>query len=161
MLIFDSDGLIKLSRSKVLGVVVRSYDSLVPAAVYDEVVMRGYEDAADIEKTLDGSVAVESPEIRDNVPALDRLVTGLGDGATQALHFALRMGQGSTVVSDDQRFLGVLSDLSIKTVIPSHIILGLARDKVLSVPDSKGALIALRPFIRPSDYFEAIEELGE
>ena len=102
MLIFDADGLIKLNRSGVLGLVTRNYGSLVPAAVYD-----------------------------------------------------------AEIVSDDRRFLGVLSDLSISFLVPSHIILGLVRDELLSVPNSKIAMNAPRPFIRQSDYLEALEELGE
>ena len=65
MLIFDADGLIKLNHAGVLGLVVQNYESLVPAAVHDEAVLRGvrrgYEDAAEIGRTLEVSaVAIPS-----------------------------------------------------------------------------------------------------
>lgn len=165
MLIFDADGLIKLNRSGVLGLVTRNYGSLVPAAVYDEVVvrgaLRGHADAADIGQILERFAEVTSPEIGDGGHELDHLVSGLGAGETQALYLALQLRQGAAIVSDDRRFLGVLSDLSISFLVPSHIILGLVRDELLSVPNSKIAMNAPRPFIRQSDYLEALEELGE
>ena len=165
MLIFDADGLIKLNRSRVLGLVTRCYESLVPAAVYDEAVvrgaMRGYADAEEIRRTIEGYAKVTTPDAGFGGRESDDLVTGLGAGETQALHLALQLHQEAPIVSDDRRFLGVLSELSIPFLIPSDIILGLVRDEFLSVPNSIIAMDALRPFIRPSDYLEAVEELGE
>ena len=61
---------------------------------------------------------VATPEIGDGGQGLDRLVSGLGAGETQALYLALRLRQET-------------------------------------------AMNALRPFIRQSDYIEALGELGE
>lgn len=165
MLIFDADGLIKLNRSGVLELVIRSYESLVPAAVYDEAVvrgtLRGHADAAEIGLILEGFAEVTTPRISDLRQDLEHALNGLGSGETQALYLALEMKPEAAIDSDDRRFLGVLSDVSIPFLIPSHIILGLARDQFLSVPHSRTAISALRPFIRESDYLEALEELGE
>lgn len=40
MLILDADGLIKLNRSGLLELVTQSYESLVPAAVFNEAVVK-------------------------------------------------------------------------------------------------------------------------
>ena len=82
-------------------------------------------------------------------------------GETQALYLALESEEAAAIVSDDRRFLGLLSELSVPFLVPSHVILAMARDGFLSARDSKNALDTLRPFIRSSDYVEALEELGE
>lgn len=97
--------------------------------------LRGHSDAADIGQILEIFAEVVTPEIWDSGHELDHLVRGIGAGETQALFLALQLRQGAAIVSD-RRFLGVLSDLSIPFLIPSHIILGLVRDEFLSVPNS-------------------------
>ena len=165
ILIFDADGLIKLNHAGVLSQVVRNYESLVPAAVHNEVVVRGasigYDDATEIGLILEESAVVITSDIRDALPDSDQILSGLGAGETQALYLALQHRQDSAIVSDDRRFLEVLSDLSLRFLVPSHMILGLARDEILSASDAKTAIDALRPFIRQSDYIEALEILGE
>ena len=164
-LIFDADGLIKLNHAGVLGEVVQNYESLVPAAVYSEVVVRGaligYGDATEIGQVLEESAVAVTSDIRKALRASDPILSGLGAGETQALYLAIQHRGDAVIVSDDRRFLGVLSDLSLRFLVPSHIILGLARDEILSASDAKTAIDALRPFIRQSDYIEALEILGE
>ena len=165
MLIFDADGLIKLNRAGVLELVIQNYKSLVPAAVCGEIVvkggLRGYDDSTEIALILEGSTVKAGPDIAEVDPEIGRSLMGLGAGETQTLHLALRVREHSIIISDDRRFLGVLSELSIPYLIPSHIILRLARDGLLSLPESIIALNRLRPFIRSSDYLEVFEELGE
>ena len=165
ILIFDADGLIKLNHAGVLSQVVRNYESLVPAAVHNEVVVRGasigYDDATEIGLILEESAVVVTSDIRIALPDSGPILSGLGAGETQTLYLALQHRQDSTIISDDRRFLGVLSELSLRFLVPSHMILGLARDEILSTSDAKTAIYALRPFIRQSDFLEALEILGE
>jgi len=104
---------------------------------------------------------IRSPEIGDATPELDRSAWGLGAGETQALQLAVQSQEAPVIVSDDRSFLGVLSNLALPFLVPSHVVLGLARDGSLSVADAKNALDALRPTIRASDYLEALESLGD
>jgi hypothetical protein len=165
ILIFDADGLIKLNHAGVLGQVVRNYESLVPAAVHNEVVVRGasigYGDPTEIGLILDESAVVVTSDIRNAQPESDPILSGLGAGQTQTLYLALQHRDNAVIVSDDRRFLGVLPDLALRFLVPSHIILGLARDEILPASDAKAAIDALRPFIRQSDFLEALEILGE
>ena len=120
--------------------VTRCYESLVPAAVYHEAVvrgaLRGHADAEEIRKTIEGYAEVTTPDAGFGGRESDDLVTGLGAGETQALYLALQLHHEAIIVGDDRRFLGVLSELSIPFLIPSHMILGLVRDEFLSVPNS-------------------------
>ncbi len=151
-LILDADGLIKLHRSGVLAHTVSAFRCTIPRAVYEEVVVRGkaklHQDAERIERILDGAVAVESVEGRRRRDA------GLGAGELAILGLLSKKPQAITV-SDDRRFLAILTAQDAPFLTPADIIVVLARRSILKPEEAQAALERLKPAIRAAAYWEA------
>jgi hypothetical protein len=155
-LVFDSDGLIKLNRAGVLGKVVEVFTCVIPSAVYREVVSEGkarrYRDAEAIEAILTNRVKIEPSG--ETV----RFDLGLGSGESGVLYL-LPDFPDSVVVSDDRRFLTVLSAQGTPYVTPADLVVALARRGSLSTGDARNALGRLEPAIRTKAYWDALTDL--
>ena len=156
-LVIDADGLIKLNRAGVLRWVIEAFDCIIPSAVYSEVVTQGrarrYEDAEAIEAALTDKVQILSIEANPE-PQL-----GLGIGEKGILNLLPRF-PGSIVVSDDRRFLTVLSAEGIPFLTPADLLVVLTRREVLTGAQAREALENLRPAIRTKAYWDARTDLG-
>lgn len=156
-LLLDADGLIKLHRAGVLAVAVRTFNCVVPQAVYEEVVVRGrarlHDDAEAIEAILGGSSVVVRTE-----PYLQQLEIGLGAGELGILGL-LPGEQNAVVVSDDRRFLAVLKSRGVRFLTPADILPLLWRRAALTQAQAREALERLRPSIRLAAYWDTRQDL--
>lgn len=155
-LLLDADGLIKLNRAGVLTRVVETCSCVVPLAVYGEAVTEGkarrYPDADAIEEALSNGVQIE------DVQGSLELELGLGPGE-QAILTLLSQRRDAIVVSDDRRFLTVLSRQEIPFLTPVDVLVVLKRRRVLTALEAREALERLRPAIRTTAYWDAREDL--
>lgn len=155
-LLMDADATIKLHRSGVLARVVGGFSCMMPSAVYEEVVTRGkarlHEDARAIEGVIAGRVAVPQTQEREQPEA------GLGAGEPGILEL-LDQGADAIVVSDDRRFLSLLSSRSIAFLTPADVLVLMARRGIVTRAEANEALERLRPMIRAWAYHEAREDL--
>ena len=156
-LLLDADGLIKLHRAGVLGQMVNAFQCTVPEAVYYEVVTKGkerlHQDAEEIEYILEEEVEVIRTEQAQGE-------TGLGAGETAVLTLAVQ-DQDAIVVSDDRRFLALLSARGLPFLTPADLLVVLTRRRILTRGEAMKALERLRPMVRALAFWEAREELEQ
>lgn len=156
-LLLDADGLIKLHRAGVLGQMVNAFRCTVPEAVYHEVVTRGkerlHQDAEEIEHILGEEVEVIRTEQAYGE-------TGLGAGEMAVLTLAVQY-QNAIVVSDDRRFLALLTVRGLRFLTPADLLVVLARRRILTKGEAQKALERLRPMVRAVAFWEAREELEQ
>jgi len=156
-LLLDADGLIKLNRAGVLIQLAETHPCVIPGAVYDEVVTRGkvhlYPDADAIEAAVAGRVAVMPVQHGPGEPEF-----GLGAGERGILDLLPQLDD-AFVVSDDRRFLTVLSMRGIAFLTPADMLVVLARQGVLTEAEARAALERLRPAIRTKAYWDARQDL--
>lgn len=153
----DADATIKLHRCGVLANLVGAFSCTMPQAVYDEVVTMGkarlHQDADSIERTIRGTVTV-LPTVKRHEPAL-----GLGAGELGILDL-LAEETDPLVVSDDRRFLTLLTAQRIPFLTPADMLVLLARRGVLNKTEANEALRRLRPLIRSAAYQDASQDLN-
>ncbi len=159
--VLDSDGLIKLTKSHILDVVIQVWDCLIPQAVYVETVERGmraaYPDALAIYELLHPSMV--RPRVRHlRATALLAQKQGLGEGEREALHlyFAVR---ADTIISDDAAFVTVLRQAEIPYLPPALVLVELVHRRQLELWAALDGLERMRPFIRLEVYRAAREDL--
>ena len=156
-LLLDADGLIKLHRAGVVGTMVKAFRCTVPEAVYYEVVTRGkerlHQDAEEIEQILgEEAEVVRTEQVYGE--------TGLGTGEMAVLTLAVQH-QSAIVVSDDRRFLAILSTRGLPFLTPVDLLVVLARRRILTKGEAKKSLERLRPMVRAAAYWEANEDLEQ
>jgi hypothetical protein len=136
--------------------VVQEFSCATTEAVFDEVVTKGkarlHQDAEEIADIISGPV--ELLPIEEHTEA----ELGLGAGESSILSLLSRE-QDVLVVSDDRRFLSVLSARKVSFLTPADVILVLAMRYVLTQVEAEEALERLRPLIRRVAYLEAKHEL--
>jgi hypothetical protein len=157
-LLLNADGIIKLNRVGVLKVAVESFECIVPMAVYHEVVTQGrarrYPDADAIEEALKGT-PVTPPDYEHG---RNGATLSLGEGERAILGLLAGM-PGSLVLTDDRRFINLLSAEGISFLTPADVLVMLARGGTLTSSEASGALDLLRPLIRTNAYWEARSDL--
>ena len=156
-LLLDADGLIKLHHAGVVGRMVRAFRCTVPEAVYHEVVTRGkerlHQDAEEIEQILgEEAKVVRTEQVYGE--------TGLGAGEMAVLTLAVQ-DQDAIVVSDDRRFLALLTARRLRFLTPADLLVVLARQRILTKGEACKALERLRPMVRAAAYWEAKEDLEQ
>lgn len=155
-LIFDADGMIKLYRSGILAEVTQVFSCVITSTVLDEVVTKGkarlHQDAEAIGTIISDSVELVATK------EYQELELGLGAGESSILDL-LDREQDVLVVSDDRRFLSVLSARNIPYLTPANMVLVLAKRSILTEAEAEEALELLRPLIRTAAYWETREEL--
>ena len=156
-LLLDADGLIKLHRAGVVGTMVKAFRCTVPEAVYYEVVTRGkerlHQDAEEIEQVLAEHAEVVRTEQEHGE-------TGLGAGEMAVLTLAAQ-DQGAIVLSDDRRFLALLTARGLRFLTPADLLVVLARQRILTKGEAGKALERLRPVVQAAAFWEANEDLEQ
>ncbi|MBI4337850.1 MAG: hypothetical protein HY683_08510 [Chloroflexi bacterium] len=154
--LIDADAIIKLHQSGLLAVVVGAFPCTIPQAVYEEVVTRGkarlHQDAEAIERIIAGAVTVVRTRERQQPE------TGLGAGELGILDL-LATEKDTTVVSDDRRFLSLLSTQGTLFLTPADMLVVLTRRGVITKVEAREALERLRPLIRVTAYHDAWQDL--
>ncbi len=163
--VIDADGLIKLGKSGALAPVIKDHKILVPAAVYEEAVVRGkqelYEDAFELERVLEEQGVCS--ETVETAPEIDRLlegVTSLGAGEREALRLYFSEG-ADAVLSDDRVFLSFCGRHSVPFVTPTNVIVALRRSGRMNHEEASEALEKLSGYVRAEVYERARAELEE
>ena len=165
-IVVDSDGLIKLSRSGVLPMLLGAARLLVPKAVWEESVEEGkrsmYEDAHDLEAALaEGGADVVSCEAGEEVERLlggSAASFGAGERAALAAFYA---AGADAVLTDDRAFLRLLADADppVPALVPTAAIVALAEGDRTTVDEARDALGKLKPSIRGDVHAAAMEDL--
>ena len=154
--LIDADATIKLHRSGVLARLVDAFHCVMPQSVYDEIVTQGkermHQDAETIEATIAGAVTIVQT-LEHQQPEM-----GLGDGELGILD-ALGKETDPIVVSDDRRFLTLLTMRGIPFLTPADVLVLLSRQNIITRAEAIEALEHLRPLIRIAAYHEAREDL--
>ncbi len=158
-LLFDADGLIKLQRAELLDLVARTFTCMIPEVVYHEVVTQGierlYPDAHEIERTVRTARVLVQPASHS-----EPLEPGLGMGEAAVLDL-FQQGKGERIVSDDRRFLALLSRQGVPFIVPAALIVLMTRQGTLDIDHAHSALERLRPWIRDEVYQQAVRDLEE
>jgi predicted nucleic acid-binding protein len=155
--VLDSDGLIKLAKAGILGVLVDAWKCLIPRAVYTETVERGiqlgYPDGLTIRGALHADMV--RPRVRD--PRATALLQGkrhLGRGEHEALHLFLA-SRADAIVTDDAAFVSVLDHAGLQYLPPALVLVQLTQQGHLDPEAALGGLEQMRPFIRAEVYAAA------
>jgi hypothetical protein len=151
-LVLDSDGMIKLYRAGVLRQLIEAFQCVIPMAVFNEVVTegkaRGYEGAEAIEAILaSGGEIMHTDMMADST-------SGLGAGERSILELRSQISD-AVVVSDDRRFLTVLTIDGTPFVTPADVLVVMARGGVLSQSEAIQALERLSPLITAKAVLDA------
>lgn len=154
--VLDADGIIKLAKADVLGLLAAISKCMLPVPVYEEV-LKGkeklYEDAFVIEELVKtGKIKLIPVKIIEQ--RLD-----LGKGEMSALA-GIKKYNADAVISDDRKFLALLDEQGIPYLRPSDVIILLLKKKQLLREGADLALIKLKPFIREEDYNEVRNQIG-
>lgn len=155
MVVFDTDGLIKLARSGILFQLPSA--GIISEEVYQEAVVEGkkrfHQDAFLIEQLVqEGKIKVE--QVKYNAISL----LGKGETSSLALYYKTK---AHVIVSDDRQFLTYLEGLEIPFLVPSEFLLFLALTQQTKNRECLEALEKIKDFITIQNYHDAKEALEE
>jgi len=158
-LILDSDALIKLTYSKAIFMVCKTFNCLITNEIKEETVEEGkkrfYPDALVIEKLIkDNLVKIRDPKRKPSI----KEDFGKGEKSVLGLYHSTR---NSIIVSDDSAFIKHLEDKNIQFFVPADLIILLKKLNKISLKDAVYFLDGMRVFIKEEVYNEAKKELKE
>ncbi len=153
-LVLDADGTIKLAKSGTLEVLTSTEKCFMASAAYEEVIKgkeKMYEDAFIVESLEQkGQIILKKSEEKQIGS------TSSGESATLSLFKTLK---GDAIISDDRKFLKSLEEDRISFIIPTDVIVLLAKKRAISETDAKIALDNIRDIVRDENYQSAIENI--
>ena len=147
--VLDADGAIKLAKAGVLERLAENSNCIIPQEVYAEV-LRGKEKMrqdAFITETLvnEGKLGVvENAKTEKKKPGEDFALA------------AFKTQKADAVITDDTKFISSLKRENIKFIIPSDIVVWLAKKGELSKQEGLTALEKMRASIREDAYTESV-----
>ena len=157
--IFDSDALIKLTKSGLLEDICNCYKCIITTEVKNESVYEGkkrlYKDALKIEDAINKKLM----NIAD-LKRLRKIKENLGKGEISTLNLYFEE-KNSVIVTDDSAFIKYLEENNIKFFVPADLILLM---KVSNKIDRKTALIYLekmKDFIKEEVYSDVKKDIME
>jgi len=158
----DSDALIKLTKSGAKEIVAVTVETVVPSVVERETVAEGREgkfpDAFEIERNLRKGLLkrVKAPKLRETETIIEKL--GLKGGEADVFRL-YRAGKCRAIVSDDQKFLDLLTALNVPFVTPSALIVYAWRKRKIDKMVCLQLLEKLRPMVSEEEYHLAVIEI--
>lgn len=143
-------------KSGILERVLELWKVSVPAAVYEETVQRGREEAYPDAEAIDRLIAkrVRTPRRDPRAQRILQTCPSLGKGEREALYLLLAE-QADAVVSDDRAFLRILRRHNLPGLPPALVLPKLVEEGKLSKEEALQALERMRPLIRREAYLEA------
>ncbi len=152
--VVDSDGVIKLAKADILKVMLKTWDCLIPQAVYEETVERGvrgaYPDALAIREVLQPQTV--RPMVRHpRATMLLQHKRSLGRGEQEALHLFFR-ARVHTIITDDAAFVTVLDQAGISYLPPALVLIELVHHQELEPRAALEGLERMRTLIRAEIY---------
>ncbi|MCS7240992.1 MAG: hypothetical protein NZ651_07100 [Candidatus Bipolaricaulota bacterium] len=154
--VLDSDGLIKLYKAGILEKILDLWEVLVPAAVYEETVQRGIEEAYPEAEAL-GRLIVGRVRVPPKDPRAQRILRtarSLGRGERETLHLFFAEG-AEGIVSDDRAFLGFLRRHALPGLPPALAVARLVEEERLNKKEALAALERMRGLVREEVYWRA------
>ena len=149
-IVFDSDGLIKLTKAGILEKIIEHFICSITKEVYDETVVKGmerfYDDAFQIDGLIrKGKIMVKN--IENNKQASNILEdSSLGRGETSSLHLYFNLN-AEAIISDDRVFLSVLQQNNVAFITPADLIVRSFELRIFSKDESLNALDMIEPYI--------------
>jgi len=161
-LVFDSDGLIKLTKAGLPHEIFDSVNVYISEDVYNECVIEGkrglYEESFEIESLIESKKIFKKKQ-KTNKRALKILKDhNFGKGEESIAHLFFNI-KADAIVSDDKKFLNFLFNNRIPFMIPADFIINLHENKVLNKKDALKVLGELKPFIKDKYYIKTKNEL--
>lgn len=163
-IVFDSDGLIKLTKAECLQILLENFTCSITKEVYEETALKGmerlYEDAFQIEKSVKtGSLNVEKG--KNNKKAHQILKnSSLGMGETSSLHLFFNTN-ARAIITDDRAFVNLLEQNNIPFITPTDLVTRLVELKLISKDEAMDALNKLKSYVSKKNYNKAKEKLEE
>lgn len=158
-IIFDSDGIIKITKSGFGEKILEHFNCIISKEVYQECVIEGkkhyYDDAFKIEEFTKIGIlkikrAVETKESEEILFKTKSL--GIGEISSLKLFISLR---ADTIVSDDKTFVNLLFFNEIPYILPIDLIVRCYELKILSKDDTLYAIENIRYYVTESSYLKA------
>jgi len=154
--VFDSDGVIKLTKSGVIEVVLDRFECFISEDVQRESVTSGierlYEDAFQIESFIHRKLLTVSEFKEDeNAKSILKDVEGLGIGEVSTLHLFFNLS-ASAIISDDYAFLKLLRRNEIPFIIPTDLVARMAELNILTKESALTALENIKTYVKKDNY---------
>jgi len=163
-IVFDSDGLIKLTKAECLQILLEHFTCSITKEVYEETAIKGmerlYDDAFQIEELVKkGMLNVE--KMKNNKQAQQILKSsGVGRGEASSLHLYFNTN-ARAIISDDRIFLNLLEQNNIPFITPADLIIRLIELNLISKDEAVEALNKLKPYVSKKNYNNAKENLED
>lgn len=157
-IVFDSDGLIKLTKAGCLQKVLKHFVCSITKEVYDESVIKGmerfYDDAFQIEEMVKkGMLKVENVKNNKHAGAILK-GSAVGRGESSSLHLYFNVN-ALAIISDDRVFLDILQRNNVPFVTPTDLIVRLYELNIISKDETMNALNMIKPYISKNNYDKA------
>ncbi|MFH1721269.1 MAG: hypothetical protein ABH950_01545 [Candidatus Altiarchaeota archaeon] len=160
-IVFDSDALIKLGKTKRFPKILEKMDACISEEVFKECVTEGktrlYEDAFRLEEMIQkGRLRVERTNERMEAKGILKEVFNLGRGEKSTLHLYFK-NKPQAIVSDDQAFLDVLYVNNIPFLTTTDLLVRLVELKKIKRDECRETLEEIKPYIPHKRYLESLE----
>jgi len=157
--IFDSDALIKLTKSGILEKICHHHNCIITAEVKNECVDEGktrlHQDASKIEDLINEKL------LKTKNPKRQRIIKerlGRGEISTVNLYFQEKK---SIIVTDDSAFIKYLQENNIRHILPANLVLLMKKSKKIEAEMALSYLENLREFIKDEVYENAKSDIME
>ena len=157
--IFDSDALIKLTKSGLLDVICNYYNCITTNEIKNECVDEGkkrlYKDALKIEQFINKKL-LSVIELKRRGKISEKL--GKGEISAVNLYF---QEKNSTIITDDSAFIRYLQENNIKFFVPADLILLMKISNKIDKRTALNYLEHIRAFIRVEVYNNIKKDIKE
>ncbi len=163
-LVFDSDGIIKLTKAGCLEKVLQNFDCFITQEVYEETVVKGKERLHDDAFLLDTFVNEGKLKLREAESNEDAQFilsnSAIGRGESSTLHLLFNI-DAKAIISDDRIFLNLMQRNNVRFIIPTDLIVRLFELKILTKKETIEALTMVKSMINKNNFDKAIKNLED
>lgn len=157
--IFDTDSLIKLTKSGIIKEVIKIFKCTLTEEVYDEAVTKGkyalHKDAFEIEELVNKKLI----EIKNKGKDEKLEIANLGKGELSS--FILHKSSRAILVTDDNTFISYLKRGDIEFIVPADFLVLLRKLNKIDAPEALNYLNNLKPHIKPEVYLKIKKQLED
>jgi len=157
--IFDSDALIKLTKSGILEKICLHYNCTITTEVKNECVDEGkkrlHQDASKIEGLINQKLLKTKDPKRQR-----KIKEKLGRGEISAANLYFQEKK-STIVTDDSAFIKYLQENNIRHILPANLIVAMKKSRKIDAEMALNYLGKLEEYIKVEVYDEARKDIIE
>ncbi len=161
-LVFDSDGIIKLTKAGCLEKVLQNFECFITHEVYEETILKGKEGLHEDAFLLDVFVNEEKLKMieseSNDIAQLILSDSKVGQGESSTLHLFFNI-HAKAIISDDRVFLNLLQRNNVRFIIPTDLIVRLYELKILTKKESTEALNMIKSMTNKNNLDKAIKNL--